>query len=546
MDKRRILVVVLLFAIILIALGAIYLGLKLSQENDVSPKESSAAQSYSPANEFEDANCGANKNPNITISAPYHGSNIEIVTSSRLAGAIDSLKYRGIEMENSWAHGRQIQTALFVNDYGECYNPTEAGNRDDHLEPTSSSVFLDGCQLTSNKLYTKTQMAFWLKPGEVSAGCRRATQAVNTTIVSDYVNSKIVEIGFQGLPNVIRYNNQIHVPENFTSGFAQSVTGNLKYRFDQYYSYDLQTHQLTHYAQEDTDPLSPPWTFIKAFYGIPLLSDGTYAVAAYSPGAQSNKINAMLVPEPVITDRSTAVWSNEYYRGPTAPGDYTYESYIVVGTMQEVLDTIPQLLALVPPPPLLPIGYVDSTSSCTALVGWACRKDSTNEIMQVKYYADGFEGQGTLIGQTNANLNGEPAIGRACGGNSNHRYSLPIPESIKDGAPHNVYAYAVDPVNNTEGYLWNNYTTVNCAAPSSTPTPTPSPPNGIICGPIDIDGNDKLNIIDLSAFAKVYTKTCSDTPPTSGCGAKDSNHDGKVDILDLSNFAKKYIKPSCS
>ena len=69
------------------------------------------------------------------IRAQAGKSELVIKTTTRLAGAIDSLTWDGKEFINSTDHGRQLQSASNL-DAGspisdETYNPTEAGSRDD-------------------------------------------------------------------------------------------------------------------------------------------------------------------------------------------------------------------------------------------------------------------------------------------------------------------------------------------------------------------------------------------------------------------------------
>lgn len=76
----------------------------------------------------------------------------------------------------------------------------------------------------------------------------------------------------------------------------------------------------------------------------------------------------------------------------------------------------------------------------------------------------------------------------------------------------------------------------NCTCSATGPTPVGS----VVCGPIDIDGNNELNHIDLATFVGLYNKTCSDTAPTTGCKGKDTNNDGKIDYKDLASFVGRY------
>jgi hypothetical protein len=66
------------------------------------------------------------------LSGTIGGKPLVIQTTSRLAGAIDSVKWDGVEFINSHDHGRQLQSAINADVDGvyhtECYNPTEAGS----------------------------------------------------------------------------------------------------------------------------------------------------------------------------------------------------------------------------------------------------------------------------------------------------------------------------------------------------------------------------------------------------------------------------------
>ena len=65
------------------------------------------------------------------VRAPAGDSEIVIRTTSRLAGAIDSLTWRGREFIDSHDHGRQLQSASNCDvdgtPFNETFNPTEAG-----------------------------------------------------------------------------------------------------------------------------------------------------------------------------------------------------------------------------------------------------------------------------------------------------------------------------------------------------------------------------------------------------------------------------------
>jgi hypothetical protein len=69
------------------------------------------------------------------------------------------------------------------------------------------------------------------------------------------------------------------------------------------------------------------------------------------------------------------------------------------------------------------------------------------------------------------------------------------------------------------------------------------------CGAIDVNGDNKLTIIDLQAFNEVYGKKCNVAPASypsnTSCGPKDVNQDGKIDIVDYQSFTARYQTANC-
>jgi len=68
----------------------------------------------------------------------------------------------------------------------------------------------------------------------------------------------------------------------------------------------------------------------------------------------------------------------------------------------------------------------------------------------------------------------------------------------------------------------------------------------VVCGAIDIDQNNKLDILDFQAFVGFYGRNCSDNfLASNGCGGKDTNLDGKVDQTDFNSYLKRFDKSTC-
>ncbi len=179
------------------------------------------------------------------IRGAFRESEIVITTTSRLAGAIHSLKWNGREFIDSTDHGRQLQSASSFDNTAqagaETFNPTEAGSRADGAGAKSSSRLLE-IIAAGPLLRTRSQMAFWLAPGERSEG----QLARNTAILSEHVLEKEVRIGARGMPNVIEYSATFIVPANEPHRTAQfeALTGYMPAEFERFWTFDAAAGKL--------------------------------------------------------------------------------------------------------------------------------------------------------------------------------------------------------------------------------------------------------------------------------------------------------------
>jgi hypothetical protein len=265
---------------------------------------------------------------------------LTIRTTSRLAGAIDSLKWRGREFIDSTDHGRQLQSACSFDlgrdgeFWAECYNPTEAGSRRDGAGPRSSSRLLR-LEQGPDWLETRTRMAFWLRPGETSAG----RPALNTTELSTIELTKRVQVGWRNLPQVVDYRVTFHVPETERHSLAQfeALTGYLPAEFDTFWCFDPRRGDL---APLDDGPGEQPLPVVLA------TRDRSAAMGIWSgAGAQE----APLVPGygRWRFAREQVVKWNCVYRVRNAQmmvsGDHSFQLYVPVGTLDEVRDMLREL-----------------------------------------------------------------------------------------------------------------------------------------------------------------------------------------------------------
>jgi hypothetical protein len=103
--------------------------------------------------------------------------------------------------------------------------------------------------------------------------------------------------------------------------------------------------------------------------------------------------------------------------------------------------------------PLVLVGGIDPTSyyiKVGQISGWAGDKNGPDGYLEVKFYADGDNKTGTLMGSTKANL-----VGSDGGVDGDHAFIMEVPQAFKDGKARKIYAYAVS--HNTETILNANF-----------------------------------------------------------------------------------------
>jgi len=254
------------------------------------------------------------------------GANGDIIAcgNPRVAGAIDYIAWNNMQFINSDDHGRELQIAI-SNQYGECYNPTEAGSLDDGLGPTTTSKLL-GINVTGNVYRTTTLPAFWLRPGQRDAsGCT----AVNTSPLSNYRTSKSISIGTFGIWNCMQFLISIISPENQSYLQVEAPTAYLPDSFSSFWLIDLTSGQLTPTSAGPGETADP------VIIGTPT---GSYAMGAYLASANVPYVKYARFffpgPEPYGTSKWSVVWRT--WSGVTPGMTLSFASYICLGTLAEV------------------------------------------------------------------------------------------------------------------------------------------------------------------------------------------------------------------
>ncbi len=281
-----------------------------------------------------------NPSGDSVIRAPFDGSEIVITTTSRVAGAIHSLTWKGKEFIDSHDHGRQLQSASNL-DLGtpianETYNPTEAGSAHDGTGPRSSSR-LRHLLATGNVLQTTTQMAFWLAPGGKSG----PNPAKNTAILSRHLLTKRVQIGHRKLPNVISYDVTFGLPagERHTLAVFEALTGYMPPEFSRFLQFNALTGQLE--PLDDTAGEIPrPIVFTTP--------EGTHAMGIYAPPQPAPKITGPTFGRFRFVTEKVVKWNCVFRLRDAhglAPGDYPFRMFVIIGDLAKVSESLRALHA---------------------------------------------------------------------------------------------------------------------------------------------------------------------------------------------------------
>ena len=284
---------------------------------------------------------GQTPSGDATIRAPYGDSEIVITTTTRLAGAIHSVTWRGREFIDSWDHGRQLQSAagfdLTRTRNSETFNPTEAGSRDDGVGPTSTSRLLE-IHAAGHELRTLTQMAFWLRPGEKSGG----QLAENTGPLSDHRVAKQVRIGTPGMPNVLDYTVTWIVPagESHVDAQIEALTGYMPPEFERFWHFNPATKKLeplTDGPGEQRDPVA--FSTADGAHAMGIISPGPAPAGAVGPSYGRFRFAA----EKVV--KWNCVFRVRPADGVVKAGEYRYRMLVPIGTLADVEAALAQLAA---------------------------------------------------------------------------------------------------------------------------------------------------------------------------------------------------------
>jgi hypothetical protein len=279
--------------------------------------------------------CSDPADGNATIRAAAGSSEIVIITTTRLAGAIHSLTWNGREFINSLDHGRQLQSASNFDNgtpiSNETFNPTEAGSQRDNIGDKSSSRLLH-LRVEPSALQTVNQMAFWLAPGTKSG----PNLAKNTTILSDHLLTKRVRIGYKNLQQVISYDVIFTVPasERHHKATFESLTAYMPAEFERFLQFNPQNRDLEPLSDGPAEGPNP------LVFAVP---SGTHAMGVYAPPQHNINTSCPTYGRFRFIAEKVVKWNCVFRvsdKDGIAPGGYPFNIFVIVGTVDTVRDTL--------------------------------------------------------------------------------------------------------------------------------------------------------------------------------------------------------------
>ena len=242
------------------------------------------------------------------------------------AGALSSVRFRGVEFLDSADHGRLLQCAIAFGGLGECLNPTQAGaSRDKPGHGTTSRLLW--AEATPERYVTATRMAYWKRPGQSCQPPGGGYQfAANETAASEVVYAQQHRPGYRGYANAVEAVVTFTTAEEQPSAVVEVITAYTPPSFDRFYVF--RNGRLSLDTTVEQTPGEQPHPVVLATadgssaLGLLSLDGGTPGYGRFTYGV-TNKIN--LVQRPY---------------GPYAAGAHSYRLAWIVGTRAEVEATL--------------------------------------------------------------------------------------------------------------------------------------------------------------------------------------------------------------
>ena len=264
---------------------------------------------------------------------------------------------------------------------------------------------------------------------------------------------------------------------------AELPTGYLRQEFTSYWVYNPETGER---FQPESEPLIEPWSFVYSTRLPPILAteDGAYAMGAYTiEDFTAYEILYYDIPNP--EDR-TNKWNIVLHEQPFPAGEHTYTSFVVVGTLEGVMEAMDELFRIHPTDFNPPEGYIDQ-ATCDAIDGWGWDPKTPDEPIDIEARLVNEDGSENFLAEVPADQF-RSDLATALGDNGRHGFRLAGAAFIPDGEPHRYRFYAL---NSNPGLppraLFPEEVDLTCPqfASTATPLPTEPPPGTATLPPVE-------------------------------------------------------------
>lgn len=255
------------------------------------------------------------------------GEPLLVRSAPGFAGAVSSIRFRGVEHLDSADHGRLLQGAISFNGRGECDNPTLAGASSDPSGRSASRLL--GAAAGPGGWSTVTRMAYWLRPGQLCTaadGARRP--AHNRTRLSDVAYAQSFTPGW-GAPNAVHADITITTDRTRAQAVVEALTAYLPSRFSVAYTFDPASGRLQPDPEAGSNSGEQDRPVVLA------TADGRSALGLLSQeGDAPPRYGRVLRPE--------VGKINIVHRppGPYAAGPHRYRCVWIIGSLAEVEATL--------------------------------------------------------------------------------------------------------------------------------------------------------------------------------------------------------------
>jgi len=320
----------------------------------------------------------------LSVTAEYKGSPVVMTSNPSWAHIISSITWDGVEFvkDDLDAGGVQLQATISFEGHGGCWQAVEGGSRDD---PGESTSIVESASAYGSTIKTRIQPAYWLRAGtaptfprcgQMSRSQWDHTVAVNTTNMWDGRLDKTASMNYRGMGNVIETFTRYELPTAYSSVLFVPLSLYSPGGFAPRHVYNLDENELEAidyggagyptYNEENYDPVTDQ------FLDNPVIlsaADGEHAIGVYSPDAVDRWAGPWWGTWPYgVRSLGYGRWyMNEswgakialfYSGGQTASPIYNFRQFVVLGSLQDVADTI---------------GYLHATERPTVTRAYAAR-----------------------------------------------------------------------------------------------------------------------------------------------------------------------------